>query len=283
MTAQPRAQLYTYFETGDKPTQAQFKNLIDSSLNIAESSAQRITGDVSALGNFAIRKDLLVSGFASFGSSMVNGDLTINGVAFVGVTLTVSGATIFGDDVTFINQSNISVDGNATIGGSLSVNNSAATTLTGPLTVVGKVTPQAGIVGITNGSNAAPGNIGEVVKVTIADDTVPMVANTAATIATLPLLPGDYDVWATVRFGPEASTTISQVLGGISSSAGILQNTDSIFALNCTFLTGAALVQSTPTIRVNVSASANYYLIGQANFAVSGMNGGGTITARRRR
>lgn len=85
MTAVNRATLYTYFTTGAKPTQAQFANLIDSTLNIATVSGQVITSDVSALGTF------MVSGGVTFGnptggnkgpgSLNVQGNLYINGTA----------------------------------------------------------------------------------------------------------------------------------------------------------------------------------------------------------
>lgn len=46
MTAQTRATLRAYFETGDVPTSAQFSDLIDSSLNLAETSSQTVAGQL---------------------------------------------------------------------------------------------------------------------------------------------------------------------------------------------------------------------------------------------
>lgn len=79
MTAQNRAQLYTYFQTGDFPNQAQFQNLIDSSLNIVDTSAQVISSDVSALRSLYVRGDFSVSGKCS-------------AAAIYGTTLSISGA-----------------------------------------------------------------------------------------------------------------------------------------------------------------------------------------------
>lgn len=51
MTAQTKTTLKGYFETGDRPTAAQFINLIDSSLNLAETSAQTVVGSVAVSGS----------------------------------------------------------------------------------------------------------------------------------------------------------------------------------------------------------------------------------------
>ena len=39
--------LKTYFEAGDNPTQEQYAHLIDSSLNLAETGVQAVTGSVT--------------------------------------------------------------------------------------------------------------------------------------------------------------------------------------------------------------------------------------------
>lgn len=55
MTAQNRATLYNYFLTNAKPTQAQFANLIDSSLNLIDSASQSIASTVTfSSGNIVI-------------------------------------------------------------------------------------------------------------------------------------------------------------------------------------------------------------------------------------
>lgn len=68
MTSVNRTTLYTYFQTGLKPTQAQFTNLIDSNLNLAATGAQAIISDVSALGSLDVRGAFTVSGAVTFGS-----------------------------------------------------------------------------------------------------------------------------------------------------------------------------------------------------------------------
>jgi|TARA_R110001592_G_scaffold310306_1_gene584847 hypothetical protein len=50
MTTVNRTTLKTYFQTGNQPTQTQFDNLIDSNLNILESSSHNINFNSSSLG-----------------------------------------------------------------------------------------------------------------------------------------------------------------------------------------------------------------------------------------
>ena len=46
MTAVTRATLYWYFDTGDVPTSAQFTDLIDSFLSLANTAQQTVASDV---------------------------------------------------------------------------------------------------------------------------------------------------------------------------------------------------------------------------------------------
>ncbi len=50
MTTQTRATLKTYFETGDKPTQIQFENLIDSFLSLSDTASQTVKSAVTVSG-----------------------------------------------------------------------------------------------------------------------------------------------------------------------------------------------------------------------------------------
>lgn len=96
MTAVNRATLYTYFETGDFPSQQQFANLIDSNLNLATTSAQAITADVSALGKLDITgqitgKNAIVVGSPTGGNKGV-GTVNATGLYINGTLVTTSSA-----------------------------------------------------------------------------------------------------------------------------------------------------------------------------------------------
>ena len=50
MAEQNRATLKNYFQTGDRPSQAQYADLIDSQLNLAETGIQTMAGALSSSG-----------------------------------------------------------------------------------------------------------------------------------------------------------------------------------------------------------------------------------------
>ena len=52
MATQTGTTLKTYFNTGDKPTEAQFVDLIDSNLNLSDSSTQTVSSPVTISGEF---------------------------------------------------------------------------------------------------------------------------------------------------------------------------------------------------------------------------------------
>lgn len=272
MTAQTRSVLYTYFETGDKPTQNQFQDLIDSSLNVTDTSSQAINSDVAMLGNASVSGNFAVGGnFTINGSFDIPQNLNVSGAATLG-SLTVAGQT---------NLVNTAVVGTVSAVDIYGVSFRASNFVNTPFI---SFSTNQGIIGTTTDDDAAVGSVGEYIEASAADGTISMTANTAKTVAYIALSPGDFDVYGNISFTPEASTTISQILGGISVSADTMpMNTADIFSLNTTFQTGAELVNQAPPLRVHVSASANYYLIAQCNFAVSGLSTGGRIWARRRR
>lgn len=54
MTAQNRTTLKTYFATGDKPTSAQFGNLIDSFLSLTDTGSQSVASDIILGGGISV-------------------------------------------------------------------------------------------------------------------------------------------------------------------------------------------------------------------------------------
>lgn len=170
MTSVNRATLYTYFLTGNKPTQAQFANLVDSCLNLATTSAQAITADVSALGKLDVGGDLTVKASAN---TSLTGNLTVTGTTTLGAfspsSVTTSALSVITSGLSNL-TGNVNVGGritiaaSATISGDLNVLTSARTTLTGPLIVSGSALASfSGNVGITGNlsvtSSAAANNL----------------------------------------------------------------------------------------------------------------------------
>lgn len=99
MTSVTRATLYTYFETGDTPTQAQFANLIDSNLNLATTSGQSITSDVSALGSLDVSGILTIKSSSQSnltGNTVIGGTLSVSAATSLSGSLNVTGASVLG-------------------------------------------------------------------------------------------------------------------------------------------------------------------------------------------
>jgi hypothetical protein len=77
----------------------------------------------------------------------------------------------------------------------------------------------SGIAGVTDGSNARPGSVGEFMQAVLEIGGGGSVA-TAATVSYtgFTLTPGDWDVWGTAGANPGASQTLLDLVGGISTT-----------------------------------------------------------------
>jgi len=87
MAQQDKATLKTAFQTGDSPTGADFDNLIDSQLNLAETASQTINGPVNFAGGLT---------FATVSAAIVGGSVATF------TTLNTSNAQITGGSITNI-------------------------------------------------------------------------------------------------------------------------------------------------------------------------------------
>lgn len=139
MTVQTPTTLKTFFQTGDKPSQSNFSDLIDSSINQVVTSAQLITSDVSALGNFDFRKNVTVSAAVVIGNPTGGnkgiGTLNATGIYVNGTLITTTSAgdsgtvnTGIANQIAFYPSSTNSVSGTNTLpNGTLAVTGSAGT------------------------------------------------------------------------------------------------------------------------------------------------------------
>ena len=90
MAKQNRTILKNYFQTGDKPSQAQYADLIDSKINLSESNTGDITltGKIDLTGNLTASSNISASGnvladSGSLNALEINDNATINGDVFV--------------------------------------------------------------------------------------------------------------------------------------------------------------------------------------------------------
>lgn len=271
MTAVNRPTLYGYFVTGSRPTQQQFANLIDSSLNLVETSAQEIVSDVSALGT------LSVTGIAAFKSDVsVSGNLSVTGsfspTSLMTSTLLVTGTTSAQD----IHATSLSISGTT------SAQNINAS---GTLIATGTTTPVAGLVGKTDNSSAAIGIVGEIIESTVlVGAAVSITTDTTANITSISLTSGDWDVWGNVWSAPAGGTTTTALAMDISTTSATLSTRPNGGASNGV---GSAIAGNTMGVfgqkRLSLSSTTTVYLVTNMQFGVSTMSGYGYIGARRRR
>lgn len=136
--------------------------------------------------------------------------------------------------------------------------------------------------GVTSGSNADAGDIGEYVESLIAvGSATALTTATAKNVTSLTLDPGDWDLEGIVSFST-ASATFSAIQGGINSTSATIP-TDGSEAYSG--VTGTALSAkdsvTCPRKRFNITVTTTIYLVAKATFSVGSVSAFGQITARR--
>jgi len=152
----------------------------------------------------------------------------------------------------------------------------AGGTLTGPIT-------PAGIVGVTNGSNAAAGQIGEVIQSVVANTSASLGNNALYGLTAIGLTAGDRDVYGTVQYLPSAGATLNALNAGISNSNAAIGAGGSSVNSYVTPPAGFGFNIACAPCRVNISATTQYFLMALAGFSGGTCTAGGTIRARRMR
>lgn len=145
--------------------------------------------------------------------------------------------------------------------------------------------PFKGVQGTTTNDSAAAGYVGEYVSSVVGiGAAVALATNTASTITSISLSPGDWDVFGDIDFHPAATTASTYYIGGISlvnATLGTAETTvASPFAIATT---GVDASQTIPVIRVSITVQTTIYLVTTAGFTVSSMTAYGSLKARRMR
>ena len=151
------------------------------------------------------------------------------------------------------------------------------------MTLNGKGTGGVTIQGTTAGGNAAAGYVGEYLTGTASG--VSLTSGVAASVVTLALTAGDWDVYGNMFFVAGATTSMTLLATGLSTTTAVLQGNTSLISFqsvtNTAFATGNGQYFPTGYLRFNVSSTTNVYLVAQATFGVSTMTATGIIAARR--
>jgi hypothetical protein len=147
---------------------------------------------------------------------------------------------------------------------------------------INRATGAVAIMGVTDGSNALPGQIGEVISSTVTTN-VPMAQTTATNITSVLLTPGDWDISGEAWVTPTAATG-NAIVAGLNITSANLPAQPSTFTSRAgisvpNIATGPVVILPLRTCRASLTANVTYYLVAQINAAAA--NGMGTILARR--
>jgi len=127
--------------------------------------------------------------------------------------------------------------------------------------------------GVTDGSDAAPGQIGE--YLTASGSGISLTSNTTATVATLTLTAGDWEIYGGVTFHLSGATT-THYAAGLDGTFGT--------EIIATVPAGSGVWQlQAGTVRRNVTGTTAVLLQGLCGFSAGSVSADGTIRARRMR
>lgn len=159
-------------------------------------------------------------------------------------------------------------------------------------------TPSAGVItnctgspvltGVTNGSSAAAGKVGEVISSAVSiSPGISLTNATSANITSISLTDGDWDIYGQIYFLPDATTTVVDIGASVSLTSATVASpsslTESYAQIEATLTTGVGQCLALSVASNSISSTTTYYLVARAQFAVSTMVAGGKIIARRRR
>lgn len=152
--------------------------------------------------------------------------------------------------------------------------------------------PSNQILGSATNDSAPAGFLGEFITSTVAAGAaVALTTATPATIASINLTAGDWDVSGVLDFVTASTTNVSNLKGGLSSTAatflaqtggGGVGTDPNVSKFYFNFAPGVFTESvPVPTTRVSLAAGATIYLVAQGTFTVAGLSAYGTIRARR--
>ena len=138
-------------------------------------------------------------------------------------------------------------------------------------------------VGVTDGSDAAPGEIGEFIASVVAGPGAAITNNVAADVTTIALPPGDWDVRGEVWFALEAGTA-GEVEAAISTASASLPadaGQGARVAQSFVHQTMTAQVLSLAPCRISASVTRQVYLVARCGLTAGSKTAYGRIEARR--
>ena len=140
-------------------------------------------------------------------------------------------------------------------------------------------------LGVIDGSVAAAGYIGQVITSSVAiGSATSLTTATDKTITSISLTPGDWMVSGNIGFIAATTTVPTKLTASISATnntQAISPNDGGFAQIQATLGTASTNVLTTSPMRINITSTTTYYLVGTATFTVSTLTAYGSITARR--
>ena len=162
-------------------------------------------------------------------------------------------------------------------------NNADITSMTA-LTTINR-TGGTAIKGTNTNDAAAAGYVGEVITSTIAvGSAISLTTGVQANVTSISLTAGDWDVSGVVLMDSAATTNITRVTAGTSSTSATVDVTKGYYShIHSGYVPGGGQFRAMPlnTSRFSLSGTTTIYLVALANFTVSTCTAYGTISARR--
>jgi hypothetical protein len=201
-------------------------------------------------------------------------------------TITLSG-DITGSGTTAINGTLATVNSNIGQFESLTINGKGLVTAGAVLSGYG--TTAAGVLtvnrvrGVTNGSNAAAGDVGEYFSANVPLSPGGAISSGVVTnMISLSLTAGDWDVGGNVVWSPAAATIIANAQAAVSTtSAALPDNSNRLIATTVPMTANDSLGAPVPVLRVNVTVTTTVYLGVFVVYSAGTLTVCGNIWARR--
>jgi hypothetical protein len=144
----------------------------------------------------------------------------------------------------------------------------------GNLTLQGRLT--APLAGVTDGSNAAAGNVGEYIEsVVLSAAAVTLTTGTPRAVTSVTLTAGDWDIWGNIGFN--STGTVQNQFGAINNAVSF---PDAAYYAAILAATNGFTV---PHRRYSLTATTTINLVAQCGFTTGTATACGVLSARRAR
>lgn len=140
--------------------------------------------------------------------------------------------------------------------------------------------------GVTDGSNASSGYIGEIISSTIASPGTTLSGSTALNLTTISLTAGDWDVYGSVYYtGSGTTSTLNWIMGHITTTSGSIGAGNSAMLIQTLMNNGIWTQTDTGGVcgpyRFSLTSTTTIYLVSRAGYSGGTVQTYGQIRARR--